>query len=1699
VEINHNLFSKEVFIMKVKKTKENSYFYGLSLMLILFASQAVLGGDLEITPVDDFVTSGQTGGPFSPSSKEYQLKNNGSTSLYWGAEETVNWLDLEPGWGLLNPCESTIVTVSLTSEANLLGGGIYTDTITFIDITNNEEQTREAILTITSIPGALEVTPLEDFDPTGEIGGPFNPSSKDYQLTNNGGSLIYWGATKTADWLDLDHDFGPLDPCESTIVTVSLNTIAESLGEGIHYDTLTFTDLTNAQEQTRGVTLTINVPPVWISPRSFDINTIEGLSLTEILTIGNDSSTDLNFTIRTRQVGASKPLEEATAIMSTGIKGGIFSAPEGQDFTVAGDAPYKPGELIVRFAANTDGRLPCTEEKNQLLNSVGGGKIKYDFKIVPGLSVVELPEWTTVEQALLALNGADGILYAQPNYEVKALSTFPNDPRFDELWGMHNTGQTGGTFDADIDAPEAWDIATGSHEIVVAVIDTGVDYTHVDLATNMWINEAEFNGSPGVDDDNNGYVDDIYGYDFCNNDGDPKDDHYHGTHCAGTIGAVGNNSEGVAGVCWNVKIMALKFLDSGGRGWTDDAIKCVQYSVLMGANLSSNSWGGGSYSQGLKDAIDAAGAAGMLFVAAAGNDGVNNDVDPHYPSSYDCESLIAVMATMSDDGRSVHPGWASNYGPASVDLGAPGSSILSCEPGNQYGIHSGTSMATPHVSGACALLWSTNPLMSNNEVKDILLRTVDKTLTGLCVSEGRLNLYSAALETSTPWIKIEPEAGTIAPGESYDISVTFDAIELAPAIYQAEIVIISNEPDSPRIVPVTMTVNLDDLQVTPVQGFESSGTEGGPFEPQCTVYTLTNIGTEPVYWTTHETVNWLQISPYEGVLDASETIDVNVCISAEANSLDPNIYNETLIFENTDSGSIKPRSLSLTVKPPDCFTEYFSEIGIDLSGFMLTLSPDGSTAYYEACRDRVTQFPTDPNGGTYVPLWDDDFVEIVLSDANVLFYGQRYDRFYIGSNGYITFGDGDTQFSPSLENHFAIPRISALFADLDPPNDKHISYKQLDDRVVVTFQDVPLYGDKTTANSFQIEMFFTDGTICITWLDTAPTASVVGLSRGRGLPPAFFEQSDLSSYPPCWPRGDFNRDYSVDMNDLAIFVDNWLCADCNIPNWCQKTDLDFSSMVQMADFAFFADNWMTKVDWWLLPISHWKFDEGSGTTVYDSIGNNHGTIYGAAWTAGQINGALSFDGQNDYVGVPDDASLDITGDITISAWVQLTKGGLEQGIVTKCVGNGPTNNPFDFRTDPSPEPLLTLVRAGATGHDRVYSDKHISLNQWHHVLVRVENKVPDFYVDGIITGKWADTIFTKTPTGNAKPVLIGARDDGLFFNGKIDQVRIYDRALSAKEIQELFQEGISKKAFAPYPTDGKIFVDPNVVLSWLPGKGALSHDVYLGMDYNDVNDANTLSDEYKGNYDVNSYDPCGLDLETTYYWRIDEVGASTTYKGDVWSFTTWAEPPPDCVSWWMFDEGTGTVAYDSVGNNHGAVLGAAWTTGKVNGALSFDGQNDYVSVPHDVSLNITGDITISAWVQFTRGGLEQGIVTKCVGSGPTNNPFDFRTDPSSEPLLTLVRAGATGHERVYSDKHISLNQWHHVLVRVENKVPDFYVDGIITGKWGDTTFTKTPTGNSKPVLIGRRDDGLFFNGIIDEVLIYDRALTLEEIGALYQN
>ena len=393
---------------------------------------------------------------------------------------------------------------------------------------------------------------------------------------------------------------------------------------------------------------------------------------------------------------------------------------------------------------------------------------------------IKLPAAMSVQGAVAALEQHPLVEYIEPNTLYYLDSTVSDDPALPQMWALNNTGQTGGTPDADIDAPEAWSITTGSPEVVIAVIDSGVDLDHVDLAANLWTNPGEIAGN-GLDDDQNGFVDDVHGWDFSSRDNDPSPAgeacRGHGTHVAGTIGAAGNNNTGVAGVNWNVKIMPLKaftiLLDSLCVADTAALIAAIQYYTDMGVHISSNSWGGLLPNLSMFYAIQ---ASDSIFVAAAGNGfldaiGDNNDETPFYPAGYPLPAIIAVAATDHDDKRATF----SNYGPQSVDLGAPGVDILSTLPDNLYGTFSGTSMATPHVAGVVGLLQAQDPTLTNNEIIWRVLNGTDPinlpVLTG-----GRLNAYQALqFGLSTPAVTIDLAAlspTTVPSGEPFDWRIT---------------------------------------------------------------------------------------------------------------------------------------------------------------------------------------------------------------------------------------------------------------------------------------------------------------------------------------------------------------------------------------------------------------------------------------------------------------------------------------------------------------------------------------------------------------------------------------------------------------------------------------------------------------------------------------------------------------------------------------------------------------------------------------------------------------------------------------------------------------------------------------------------------------------------------------------------------------
>lgn len=417
-------------------------------------------------------------------------------------------------------------------------------------------------------------------------------------------------------------------------------------------------------------------------------------------------------------------------------------------------------EVLVRFRAGV------TLPEIKRITAKNNDTIEDEIENVNNLySIDDLDNLTAETVAQQYGEMTDLVEYAEPNFEIRLddpagspstndllprtndeQASVPNDPMFEEQWALSNSGQNGGKENADIGALKAWLKTQGSEDVVVAVLDSGVDYAHQDLVENIWFRP---NNIPAYEDDELGVIDDENGYNADTNSGDPMDQNGHGTHCAGIIGASGNNGKGISGVNWKVQIMPLKFMGSGGFGTTKNAIEAINYAIerkKAGVNVRviNASWGSTLYSKALEDAIRAAGEQGILFIAAAGNNGTDNDKRPHYPSNYDLPNVISVAALDRGDGLASF----SNFGVKTVHIAAPGKDILSTWLNDQYREASGTSMATPQVAGVAALIVANQPDITVAELRKQLLNSVDKLdiLNGKVENSGRLNASKALAE-----------------------------------------------------------------------------------------------------------------------------------------------------------------------------------------------------------------------------------------------------------------------------------------------------------------------------------------------------------------------------------------------------------------------------------------------------------------------------------------------------------------------------------------------------------------------------------------------------------------------------------------------------------------------------------------------------------------------------------------------------------------------------------------------------------------------------------------------------------------------------------------------------------------------------------------------------------------------------------------
>jgi subtilisin family serine protease len=722
---------------------------------------------------------------------------------------------------------------------------------------------------------------------------------------------------------------------------------------------------------------------------------------------------------------------------------GIASAAGG------GSAPFASKRVIVKFA---DGTPPTVRQA--IMNDLGAAEVK-DLGLIHA-EVWEILRYSTPD-AVAKYQMHEAIEYIEPDYQVHVVEV-PNDPLFGELYGLNNTGQTGGTPGADIDAVSAWDVFTGSDDVIVVVIDTGIDYTHADLADNAWTNPGEIPGN-GIDDDGNGFIDDIHGWDFVNSDNDPMDDHGHGTHCSGTIGGVGNNGIGVAGVNWDVSIMGVKFLNSGGSGYTSDAILAIDYALTIpGVKVMSNSWGGGGYSAALEEAIQRASDAGVLFVCAAGNYVGNTDVSPNYPSCYDVPNVMSIAATDHNDDLASFSG----YGLVTVDLAAPGVDILSTLPGNGYGELSGTSMATPHVAGVAGLIWGRFPAMTMGQVKALIMNSVDPipSMTGKCVTGGRLNAFTCIAEPdSIPPAAVDDLAATNATSSTVDLDWTAtgdDGYTGTASYYDVrystspidetnffDATGAAGVPDpGPSGTPESMTVHGLDFTTTYYFAVKVLD-EYGNYSNVSNLATATTLGEPDI------AVDPASMS--EELLSGGTSTQALTVSNVGEGTLDFEIPQPTLIFGSSVMGEfvaygkdqVDPRTGGPVVE---------GEGGPDATGYRWIDSDEPGGPYFDwvditGVGTPISMSGDDENTGPYPIGFDFEF------------YGSTFDEFRICTNGWISFTSTLTSYSNQPIPNSGAPEnlIAPFWDDLNPSSVDRCYYYNDGTRLIIEWYEIPHY------------------------------------------------------------------------------------------------------------------------------------------------------------------------------------------------------------------------------------------------------------------------------------------------------------------------------------------------------------------------------------------------------------------------------------------------------------------------------------------------------------------------------------------------------------------------------------------------------------------------------------------------------------------
>lgn len=792
--------------------------------------------------------------------------------------------------------------------------------------------------------------------------------------------------------------------------------------------------------------------------------------------------------------------------------------PEMLESRVLLTSQYVANHVIVEIAPSPEngstGEGPDAKDKLSL--SKGIASLYPGAKLAPlgdyGIYLVSLPSNMDAMNAISQLRTLPNVKSAEPDW-IGEWAAVPNDPNFNRMWGWQNTGQlvngVAGINDADTDAEVAWNNFTGSSTTKVAIVDSGVDYRHADLAANIWSNPGEIAGN-GLDDDSNGYIDDIHGYDFASGDADPMDFVGHGTHVAGTVGAVGNNGIGTVGVNWNSSIMALKIGTDLGGPTNAGAIAAINYAVAMGAVVSNHSYTVNP-TAALQSAIDNARANGHIVVVAAGNSASNNDFSPVYPASYTQDNVVTVAATNQSDALASF----SNFGAVSVDIGAPGVNIWSTTPragslfyGPNYDFSDGTSMAAPAVAGAIAFLRGISPSSTYTEIINVLYQGADviPALVGRVSTGARLNLNRAARLLIPASITISPSTVAETAGKGgASITIRKDAFPIGTAL----VVNLTFDDKTEVVVPAlsggsSVTIPAGQTEITlPIDIIDDTLLDG----TQTVTFDLSLNGNSI-------SKDFLQVTDVE-------TLSITVSPSSVREDAGANAATITVSRSNTDVAS--PNSFSVV---NNRLIEH-NPAGVQVSNRVIPW-PAGTRPNTEIARDLVVM----ENGRIAVHNGTTTGYVSLLNPANntwqhILVPGLSSDPGVSGSGGISSSGDYVflTDMSSSSSDPFGVVRVDTITQTVTRFADRSLGYRmfvkdvfgdnilEIDLQTGATINSIPLPAAISTSTDFDNGMAFDGVNLWITGGTTAPNSLYkVDPDNGTLLETHFVSTPGVSSW-----------------------------------------------------------------------------------------------------------------------------------------------------------------------------------------------------------------------------------------------------------------------------------------------------------------------------------------------------------------------------------------------------------------------------------------------------------------------------------------------------------------------------------------------------------------------------------------------------------